>query len=107
VVFNYFSVDQRLPLLAQSLLLRARFSLYRRISLLDQRLRMLLALLGYHLSDLELAKDTLEGVKAFQSLVHESQRLFIMGFVLSIIVELYESSVAFYCLVENSPLGRG
>jgi len=107
MVFNHFSVDKCLPLFAQPFLLSTRFFLHRRILLLHQPLPTLLALVGYLLSDPELAKDTLEGVKALQCLIHESQGLFIMGFVLSIEVELHKSSAALDCLIESATLGSG
>jgi len=78
MVFNHFSIDKRLPLLAKPILFGACFSLHRCMSLLDQPLPMLLSRIGYLLSDPELAEDTLRDVEAFQSLVHESQCLFIM-----------------------------
>jgi hypothetical protein len=68
---------------------------------------MFRSLLHYLVSDPEMALDIHEGVKAFQSLVYESQRRLIMGFVLSMKVELHENRAALYCLVENTPLGRG
>jgi len=82
-------------------------SLHRCTLLLHQHLPTLLALVGYLLSNPELAKDMLEGVKVFQCLVHESQGLFIVGFVLSIQVELHKSSAALDCFIENAMLGRG